>query len=382
MSPGSPAPATAGSPGPAASGTSPIPILAYYYIWFDPSSWQRAKIDAPLGGTYSSDEITVMRRQVTMAKSAGIDGFLVSWKDTSTLSSRLANLVTVAAEQDFKLGIVYQGLDFSRRPLAASKVAQDLKGFAARYATNDVFAIFGAPIVVLTGSGQFSDQELHEIIDPVKDRLLVLASAKSVEEYKATASLFSGNAYYWGAANPAKSWYAPRLADIGQAVRASGGLWIAPAAPGFDARLVGGNSVIDRAGGETLRRELSAALASKPDAIGLISWNEYSENTHVEPSRLYRDQALTVLGELNGSPVVDAGPVDSSAPSTTHSAPRGVNGATAILIMAVALGALFVITRWRRTTPAPAGGRAPGPMPGDAQQDDSGAAARRRGRHL
>ncbi len=33
-----------------ASVSSPIPVLAYYYIWYDTSSWDRAKIDYPLLG--------------------------------------------------------------------------------------------------------------------------------------------------------------------------------------------------------------------------------------------------------------------------------------------------------------------------------------------
>src|SRR5512141_1154151 len=31
----------------------PVPVLAYYYIWFDAQSWQRAKSDYPLLGKYS-----------------------------------------------------------------------------------------------------------------------------------------------------------------------------------------------------------------------------------------------------------------------------------------------------------------------------------------
>ncbi len=95
----------------------PTPLLAYYYIWFTPSSWDRGKIDVPLLGRYSSDDESVMRQHVRWAKAAGIDGFLVSWKSTPTLDDRLARLITVADAERFRLGIVYEGLDFHRRPL-------------------------------------------------------------------------------------------------------------------------------------------------------------------------------------------------------------------------------------------------------------------------
>ena len=45
-------------------GQSPIPMFAYYYIWFNPSSWDRAKRDYPLLGRYSSDEERIMRTHV------------------------------------------------------------------------------------------------------------------------------------------------------------------------------------------------------------------------------------------------------------------------------------------------------------------------------
>jgi hypothetical protein len=87
------------------------------------------------------------------------------------------------------------------------------------------------------------------------------------------------------------------------AVRARGQLWIAPAAPGFDARQLGGKRAVDRKDGATLRHELDAAQQSSPDAIGLISWNEFSENSYVEPSKRYGTRYLDVLSDaLRASP--------------------------------------------------------------------------------
>ena len=52
------------------------PLLAYYYIWFDPSSWNRAKTDYPSLGRYSSDDERIMLQHIKWAKAAGIDGFI------------------------------------------------------------------------------------------------------------------------------------------------------------------------------------------------------------------------------------------------------------------------------------------------------------------
>ena len=50
----------------------PIPVLAYYYIWFDAGSWERAKSDLPLLGPYSSDDAQVARQHIQWAKQVEI----------------------------------------------------------------------------------------------------------------------------------------------------------------------------------------------------------------------------------------------------------------------------------------------------------------------
>src|SRR5437868_15264307 len=80
-----PSAATRPTPAPAGATRQSVPVFAYYYIWFDTSSWARAKIDLPAVGRYSSDDATVMRKHIEWAKQVGITGFLVSWKDTPIL---------------------------------------------------------------------------------------------------------------------------------------------------------------------------------------------------------------------------------------------------------------------------------------------------------
>ena len=49
-----------------------------------------------------------------------------------------------------------------------------------------------------------------------------------------------------------------------------------------------------------LRRQLYAAASSSPDAIGIISWNEFSENSHIEPSVAYGTAYVSALAETRG----------------------------------------------------------------------------------
>ncbi|OKI69656.1 hypothetical protein [Micromonospora sp. CB01531] len=344
------------------SATAPVPVLAYYYIWFNPTSWNRAKIDYPLLGRYSSDDVEIMRRHVRMAKSAGINGFLVSWKHTPQLDERLAKLVEVAREENFRLGIVYQGLDFARTPLAFDTVRTDLSFFATRYATDPVFDIFGRPVVVWTGSDRFTPAQIQTTVGGVRGKLLVLGNAKSLEDVESSQGVLDGQAYYWSSVDPVAGASGRKLAEMSRAVHQRGGLWIAPVTPGFDARLVGGKREVPRREGDTLRASFAAARLSQPDAIGVISWNEFSENTHIEPSERFGAADINVLADLLGVRVDVDVPVDSSEPGGPH---RGLSAWGALLVTgaAVVLLPLGVLLQRRRSPTAARRGRPTGADP-------------------
>jgi hypothetical protein len=309
-------PASASPRLPQAGGGRPIPVLAYYYIWYNPSSWNRAKIDYPLAGRYSSDDQSVMRQQVALAKQSGITGFLVSWKNTPVLDRRLARLRAVAAAAHFKLGIIFEGRNFHGQPLPLSEVRSGFGYLATHYGTDQVFNIFGRPLVAWSGTWEFTPAQLSSVTSVYGHRLVLLATEKQPASYQAIGHLFSGDAYYWSSADPLHTpGYAKKLAEFSATVHGLGGLWVAPAAPGFDAKLVGGSRLIPRRNGQTLRLEMNAAMASSPDAIGLISWNEYSENSEVEPSRAYGATALSVVASIEHAKAPTVRDFNSSSPS-------------------------------------------------------------------
>jgi hypothetical protein len=276
-----------------------VPVLAYYYIWFETQSWERAKTDYPILGRYSSDDADVMRQHIKWAKNSGIDGFIISWKSTEKLNRRLEQLVEIADEENFKLAIIYEGLNFERNPLPLAQVDSDLGYFIDQYASQRVFDLFEKPIVIWSGTWEYSTQEIASVVQDKRDRILILASEKNVKGYQRLSGLVDGDAYYWSSVNPyTHPGYLEKLIAMSDVVHEDGGLWVAPAAPGFDARLVGGTRAIHRNDGDTLQKELNVALQSSPDAVGLISWNEFSENSHIEPSQDHGYQYLEVLNEM------------------------------------------------------------------------------------
>jgi hypothetical protein len=310
---------SAARPGRVAAQQNPIPMLAYYYIWFDQGSWERAKTDYPLLGRYSSDDRKVMQEHIRMAKKAGIEGFIVSWKSTAVLNRRLEQLIQVADAENFKLSIIYQGLDFERDPLPVDRVATDLDYFIQNYASDKAFTMFSRPLVIWSGTWKFKPTDVASVTRTRLDRLLILASERNLAAYQHLADYVSGDAYYWSSVDPETfPRYEEKLAEMSDAVHTHGGIWIAPAAPGFDARLIGGSRIVDRKDGQTLRHQIDVAIQSSPDAIGLISWNEFSENSYVEPSVNYGSRYLEVLADIRGTTFPKLTDFDSSTPGNTE----------------------------------------------------------------
>jgi Glycosyl hydrolase family 99 len=310
------------------------PVFAYYYIWFDPSSWNRAKTDLPTLGKYSSDDPNVMRQHIVWAKSAGIDGFIVSWKHTPTLDRRLAQLVDIAESEHFSLEVIYEGLDFNKSPQPVERVAADFQYFATTFAPRAPFRTFSKPLLIWSGTWMYSVADVAQVTQLVRPGIMVLASEKSVAGYDRLADSVDGDAYYWSSVNPdTNTGYLEKLVDLSNAIHNHDGLWIAPAAAGFDARQIGGKTIVDRQDGEVLQHELATANASAPDALGVISWNEFSENSHIEPSKKYGSRYLQVLAYSLGH--LASLPTDANGSDSTDSSSPGSGFPTGLIVLPV-----------------------------------------------
>src|SRR6185437_4961398 len=119
-------------------------------------------------------------------------------------------------------------------------------------------------------------------------------------------------------------------------------------------RKIGGTTVVQRDGGRTLLRECATAYASSPDALGLISWNEFSENTYIEPSQKYGDEFLQLLAQLRlASPPNLASGADSSEPAVSTASSTGWPAALGAVFLLVLFGCVTTWGWWRRRRRAP-----------------------------
>jgi hypothetical protein len=89
---------------------------------------------------------------------------------------------------------------------------------------------------------------------------------------------------------------------------------------------------------------MEAALRSSPDAIGLISWNEFSENTHIEPSEKYGTRYVEVIAAMRLGAVPEILDFESSEPAETTAADwgRALALAAMALLMAGSLAAIVL----------------------------------------
>jgi hypothetical protein len=325
-----------------------VPVFAYFYQWFERSSWLRAKVDHPLAGNYSSDDPHVLRDQIQQARAAGVDGFLTSWKDTPALDRRLRLLLAIAASEHFEIGVVYEALDFHREPLPVATVRADMVRLVAEWGGNLRTRHFGRPVIVWTGTDRYSTLDVRSVHEALGRRAYLLAASKTVDGYERVAADVDGEAYYWSSANPRSPTTATKLGQLSAAVHRHRGIWIAPAAAGFDGRTLGHSRVIARDGGSTFRLSLDDAYASTPDAVGVISWNEWSENTYIEPGRRYGTQELSVLRDyLRSIGHGTAGPADRRPPAARGGQWSGFNAAIALAVTCL-VGLVLLLTIPRR----------------------------------
>jgi hypothetical protein len=321
-------------------------VFAYYYLWWSASHWRSslgssypyAASPLPLptrldaggcnavrnypgvtvndvpGRLYDQDDPGFIESDVREAAAAGLAGFAVNWAGTGSATQTVADNVysrrlqamvdavhKINAEGiPFKLWLSYKG---SATVRSDSAVLGDLAYFVRTYGQDPAFdrTQSSLPTVIWNGSRKYSIATLKAVSAAYRSRLRILGDETTWST--ARAPYLDGNAYYWSSQNPYNN---PRsfeqLQSLAGAVKASGSAgspkaFVAPLAPGYNKELLGG-SCVPRNGGATLRRLFAGNSRTRPDAWALISWNEITEGTYVDPMRLYGRADLDLLRSL------------------------------------------------------------------------------------
>ena len=324
------------------------------------ASWRRAKTDYSWSVATRATTARMVRGQVGLRRSTPASTGGSSPRRTrrcSTDGSR-SSRTSPSRSASTRGHLPGAGL---RAPAAPRRsVARDHRVLPASFSERDAVPIFTRPLIIWSGTWKFSAgdrkatgpvrgsstswrREEHRRLQPHlvvgrrRGLLLVLGQPEDVPGLHREAQRSGKHG-------------AERRGDLDRpgrgGLRRTQGRWLDRRRP---------------AGGTTFLTEIDAAIASSPDAIGLISWNEYSENSHIEPSVRYGYRALDVVGERLGSGAIAATlPAAPKAESqalgahrrATSGSPSGPTGPVVLAVFGALVASLVVVgVRRARRTP-------------------------------
>jgi hypothetical protein len=269
-------------------------------------------VDVPSEGLYDQDQGAGFDTHIAAAVNAGISGFLVSWMGTGTpgqapeqsgYNQRLDLLVqrvdayNAAHQSHFRLGLAFASFGDYSRP--ADQIINDLDYFRSRYASDPAFAdaYSSKPLVMWLDSRKYVVDTVRQV-SAAEQPHLYLVGDETAASWSRDAGYLDASSYYWSSENPATNSRAQREVDaLGSEVRGAGKRWFAPFIAGYNRQLSGG-SCVPRNGLSTLRSIWSTNLTSRPDGWFGISWNEFVENTYLQPSVAYGTTYLDEVARL------------------------------------------------------------------------------------
>ncbi len=330
-------------PLPSAGGTT---VYLHYYLWWTKRHWQdklgaaypyaagslplpgvtdtsgcnpvvsypgATIVDIPSVGLEDQGLAATFDSNIKTAVAYGITGFVADWAGVGTASQgptssgyngRLDLLIhrvdawNAAHSQKFRLALDFAAFGNYSRPAAA--MINDLNYFIGRYGSDRAFAnsFSGRPLAMIIGSRKYSEATIAAISAATRGSLFLLGDETSASLARDAAYL-DGSSYYWSSESPANSGAKTQIASLGSQLHGAGKPWFAPFTAGYDSVLIGGHCV-PRNGVSTLDTIWSWNRASRPDAWFGISWNEYVENTYLEPSLKYGATYLAEVKRLAG----------------------------------------------------------------------------------
>lgn len=274
-------------------------LLAFYYLWYTKDNWKIFPLVDEPEKFYSSSDIKIIRKQINLAKSSGLDGFITSWDGPRTYSDNNFKLfLQECTRLNFKSSIYYETLT-ENGPKSDEEIYSSLKFIIENYGNHKAFIkIFNKPLIFIWASNEISINRWRRILNQLR-----------VNNYEATfvamgydisnLLLFDGLHQYGViliddlmkeyniVSNIVKNYHL--IADKQK-------IWTATVQPGYDERKIPKRIGLfkERSGGKYYKETWEAAINSNPDLILITSWNEWWENTHIEPSKNFKNYYLNI----------------------------------------------------------------------------------------
>lgn len=295
-------------------------VWAFYYPWYRGKTtgwggWEDPMYtDKPLD-RYSSKNYRSIKNQVVLAQSAGIDGFIVSFSGPGEPDSDcFKNLLTVSAERGFHIAFIVEGANYGSGTEPGSE-AQSLERMEnwlrlifTTYADQPGYMkVNGKPLILFHGSSRTPLAVWNDLFTRLRAEgmdatywghgyaLSMLTVFDGTHEYGGLTSADGADEIYDAFSD--NLLYAQIFQES-----ATPKMWAAAVSPGFDNTPMGRwfgwpVIIIPRNDGQTYRDSFEAAIRSNADWVFITSWNEFQENTHIEPSDFFGDFYLNLTRE-------------------------------------------------------------------------------------
>ncbi len=287
-------------------------VLAFFYPWWDRAGWASPLfIDAPLQ-PYSTDDPADLARVMSQAKSAGLDALVVSWAGKDYAGGidhrRMLACLTAAQTAGTKVAALLEATaanpqheDGAADP---DTVFRWLVDIVDNYAPQSAYLrVGGRPVVMAYAAQRMSQAGWADALSRLRASgrdVLMIGEGINATRLGALDALF----YY-----PSNDFQGDTIRDFDRTQSVSvrtyhllpndtgiRRIWVATVSPGYDdTHLTDGRvpRVTDREGGAYYDRQWQAAIDLRADWIVVTTWNEWLENTEIEPSVRYGDLYLT-----------------------------------------------------------------------------------------
>lgn len=310
----SPTPNSQPSPIPPPNGSRPV--LAFYYMWYNTSTWSLSTMsDLPTVQYNSSDDATI-NRQLTWASNAGITGFISSWwgpgdQTDTNFVKLLADSASLQSRTHYRFASsLYFECDAPALQGESSMVSA-LRYINAHYTSDPHFFHWqGKPVLFFwdpLGNGRTLSEwaDIRNQVDP-NDNMIWSAEGVDLDMLSVFDGIHLFSAGYWGLENNDMATVDQGFRNNIDAYNSTNGthkIWAAGVMPGYnDTRVPGrtGTFIVPRNNGSTYAASWQGAMASNPDWITITSFNEWFEGAMIEPSVTYGMQYLNLTQQYAG----------------------------------------------------------------------------------
>jgi hypothetical protein len=287
---------------------SPVPqiVLAHFYPWYVSETWNDPQLaDRPIR-PYSTDDQADVDHMAREARSAGIDAFVVSWQGKEAgngFNDRRLRITLDAARRAALKVCVYTETFVANEgniwdaPTDPRVMFEWLAHIFDAYGRHPAYLrVDGRPVIFIYAASRLSQAEWATLIARLHEsgrRLLLVGDFVQ----STLLETFDGEYQYTNVLSPAdevRSRYRTESLRVRtyHLLRPEGRrrIWVASVTPGYDDTKLTSREThfeIDRLGGRTYDEQWAAAIDSGADWVVVTSWNEWWENTQIEPSVRY-----------------------------------------------------------------------------------------------